>query len=106
MGSSDQESNQANLYAVTLHNAVKRFLRNHPDLNKEWDRIVREIQLRPKLGPRIDHLKGDWFCSYRWNEGNYRIEYEVIDTDSEIHIYDANNRGDVYKRRSGSARRR
>ena len=93
-------------YGVALHRAVSRFLRNHPHLNQKWDDIVGHIQRTPRLGPHIDHLKNPWHCSYRWDEGSYRIKYDVDDDDAEIYFYDANNRGDVYKGRRGADRRR
>lgn len=93
-------------YEITVHRTVRRFLRNHRDLGNKWDDIVRQILLSPRQGSHIDHLKGIWFCSYRWDEGSYRIKYEVLDADSEIHFYDANNRGDVYRGGGGANRRR
>ena len=63
------------------------------------------VMQSPHRGPRIDHLKGAWFCNYRWREGIYRFKYEVLD-DVEIHFYDANTRGDAYKRGRGTGRRR
>ena len=58
------------------------------------------------MGPHIDHLKNPWHCSYHWDEGSYRIKYDIIGENAEIYFYDANNRGDVYKGRSGADRRR
>ena len=91
-------------YAIRLHRSVRKFLRAHPDLESKWDGIVAQIMRNPRLGRHIDHLKSPWFCSYRWDEGSYRIKYDV--GDGEIHFYDANSRGDVYKGRSGAGRRR
>ena len=93
-------------YQIAVHRAVRRFLRNHPDLDGKWQEIVEQVTSNPRQGPHIDHLKGIWFCSYRWDEGAYRIKYEVIEAESEIHFYDANNRGDVYRGRGGAGRRR
>ena len=93
-------------YQIRLHHAVRKFLRTHPDLEDKWDGIVGQIQQNPRIGPHIDHLKAPWFCSYRWDEGSYRIKYDVDDQDDEIHFYDANSRGDVYKGRRGADRRR
>ena len=86
-------------YAIDVHRSVVRFLNRHPDLKGKWDGIVAQITTSPRLGRHIDHLKGEWNCSYRWDEGTYRIKYQVIDDNAEIHIYDANTRGDAYKRR-------
>ena len=93
-------------YTVRIHRSVSRFLRNHPDLSRKWDEISDQIQSRPRLGPHIDHLKGPWNCSFRWDEGSYRIKYEVSDDDAEIFFYDANSRGDAYKGWQGAERRR
>ena len=91
---------------IRLHRSVRKFLRNHPDLADKWEEIVQRIQADPRRGSHIDHLKGPWLCSYRWDEGSYRIKYEVLDNNSELHFYDANNRGDVYRGRGGANRRR
>ena len=93
-------------YQVRIHRAVRRFLRSHRDLEDKWAEIVDQVLSSPRLGPHIDHLKSPWFCSYRWDEGSYRIKYDVHDDDNEIHFYDANSRGDVYKGRRGADRRR
>ena len=92
------------LYEVDVHRMVTRFLRRHPDLRAKWETIVDQVRSNPRLGPHIDHLNGDWRCSYRWDEGTYRIKYEVLEENSEIHFYDANTRGDAYKR-SGRTQR-
>ena len=93
-------------YRIRLHRVVRKFLRTHPELESKWDNIVNQIQLSPRLGAHIDHLKAPWFCSYRWDEGSYRIKYDIDDEVAEIHFYDANSRGDVYKGRRGADRRR
>ena len=93
-------------YQVTLHRNVRKFLRTHPDLEGRWDGIVDQILESPRLGAHIDHLKAPWFCSYRWDEGSYRVKYDVYEDDREIYFYDANNRGDIYKGRRGANRRR
>ena len=91
---------------MILHRAVRKFLRTHPDLDDKWYEIVDQIRQSPRLGAHIDHLKAPWLCSYRWDEGSYRIKYDVDDKDEEIYFYDANSRGDVYKGRRGADRRR
>ena len=93
-------------YAVNIHREVKKFLKTHPDLDQVWSQIENQILQSPRSGPNIDHLRGDWYCSYRWRSGPYRIKYEVHDIDAEIHFYDAGTRGDVYKGRRGTQRRR
>ena len=93
-------------YLITVHREVRRFLQSYPDLPNRWEAIVNQIQQNPCIGNHIGHLKGAWHCSYRWDEGSYRIKYEVFDQDSELYFYDSNNRGDVYRGRSGAGRRR
>ena len=84
------------LYDVTLHRRVRRFLRSHTELFERWNEISRNIALSPRQGGQISHLKGKLHCNYRWRQGNYRLLYEVIDDYDEIHVYEANTRGDVY----------
>ena len=91
---------------VTVHRAVQRFLRSHPDLQSRWESIVDQIQQNPRTSRHIGHLKGQLFCSYRWDEGSYRIKYEVFDQDPGIYFYDANNRGDAYHGSGWAERRR
>ena len=92
-------------YEVDVHRAVQKFLNKHPELREKWDVIVAQVLDSPRFGTHIDHLKGGWMCSYRWNEGTYRIKYEVLDDRGKIHFYDANTRGDAYKRQTGANRR-
>ena len=94
------------IYDSEIHREVRKFLRKHKDLEARWPEIEDWVCRSPRRGPRIDHLKGVWLCSYRWDHGSYRIKYEVLDDDLLIHFYDANNRGDVYKGRRGAGRRR
>ena len=102
---SHESESQPN-YEIAMHREVRKFLRNHSDLNAKWSEIEEAIRQSPRLGQHIDHLKGDWHCSYRWDAGSYRIKYDVDDKEMEIFFYDANNRGDVYKRGRGTPRRR
>ncbi|GEM_PF-2212623 len=92
-------------YKADKHREVNKFLRKHPDLQSKWSTIQDVILRSPKLGPHIDHLKDPWHCSYRWDEGAYRIKYDVLDDVNVIHFYDAGLRGDVYKRQRGAQRR-
>ena len=90
-------------YHVSAHREVSRFLRTHPDLGERWEEIVAQIRLSPRFGPHIDHLKGLWLCSFRWDKGSYRIKYDVDDKEREIYFYGANNRGDAYRGRGGDS---
>ena len=103
---SSRRSHREEPFEVEIHRTVRRFLNRHPDLDSKWEEIVEQVKNNPRLGQHIDHLKGDWHCSFRWDEGTYRIKYQVMDDQGAIHFYDANTRGDVYKKSKGTRRRR
>ena len=84
-------------YDVTLHRRVERFVSRHTDLLSRWDDIRHSISISPRRGGNISHLKGGKLqCDYRWRQGDYRLMYEVMDDVNEVHVYNANTRGDVY----------
>jgi mRNA-degrading endonuclease RelE of RelBE toxin-antitoxin system len=83
-------------YRVLLHRRVRKFLRQHPEFRERWEEIVVALSLRPKEGPRITHLKGQFHCSRRWRADPFRVLYDVYDNDREVNVYDADTRGDIY----------
>ena len=89
MSSGFSESELSSSYEVNVHRVVQKFLKQHPDLREKWESIVDQVRNNPRLGRHIDHLKGPLHCSYRWDEGTYRIKYEVLDDSGEIYFYDA-----------------
>ena len=93
-------------YVITVHREVKKFLRNHDELRNHWAAIESTLVGNPRRGSNIDHLNTPWHCNYRLRQGNYRLKYEVLDNDREIHIYDASTRGQAYQGRRGSQNRR
>lgn len=83
-------------YTVTVGNRARRFIRRHQDLQAQWlNQIIIELANQPRAGSRINHLKGEYNCSYRWRSGTYRILYDVYD-DYTVDVYDADVRGDIY----------
>ncbi len=84
-------------YEIELHRSVRRFFRRHHELASNWHDISRRISESPRQGAHINHLKGNWHCNYRWRQGDYRILYEVLDSEGVVHVYHAGPRGDVYR---------
>lgn len=85
---------------------VRKFLRRHPALAQQWPHIESQVCENPTLSGHSDHLKGIWHCDYRWEEGSYRIKYEILEDRRVIHFYDASLRGQAYKGGSGRGRDR
>ena len=90
---SNQDQHQ---YEVQVHNRVTRFLRSRRELASNWEEILNRISLSPKRGGKISHLKGKFFCNYRWRQGTYRFIYQVKDEENLVHVYQAGTRGSVY----------
>ena len=101
----DSEPDPYRGFQVERHRQVTKFLRKHLDLLAKWDDIVKSVCANPRFGPHRDHLKGAWNCSHRWDEGDYRIKYEIADGGNTIHFYDANTRGQAYRSGTGEKRR-
>ncbi len=85
-------------YRLEVGNRARRFLRNHQELNVQWESGIREaIAADPLNLARSAHLKGRFHCSRRWRTGSYRILYEVVEDDRLIRVFDADVRGDIYR---------
>jgi len=59
--------------------------------------ILQYLPVNPYAGPRITHLKGRLHCRRRWREGDYRLLYDIIEDDRVVEIFDADNRGQIYR---------
>ena len=84
-------------YQVNVHQRAARFINRHPDLKDRIDGIRQHLALNPHAGPRITHLKGRFHCCRRWRESDYRILYDIIEDDRMVTIFDADNRGQIYR---------
>lgn len=85
-------------YHVALHQEVERFLQRHQELATKWPFIEKVISVSPTRGGKIVHLKAKWLCDYRWQQGRYRLLYEIIEDEHIVHVYEAGLRGDIYRK--------
>lgn len=84
-------------YQVILLPRAARFINRHPDLEARINVIRQYLSVNPYAGPRITHLKGRLHCSRRWREGHYRLLYDIIEDDRVVEVYEADNRGQIYR---------
>ena len=84
-------------YQVILLPRAARFINRHPDLEVRVNGILQYLSVNPSAGPRITHLKGWLYCSRRWREGDYRTLHDIIEDDRVVEVYDADNRGQIYR---------
>lgn len=84
-------------YQVVLLPRAARFIDRHPDLEARINAIRQYLSVNPYAGPRITHLKGRLHCSRRRREGDHRILYDIIEDDRVVEIFDADNRGQIYR---------
>ena len=84
-------------YQVILLPRAARFINRHPDLEARINAIRQYLSVNPYAGPRITHLKGRLHCSRRWREGDYRLLYDIIEDDRVVEVYEADNRGQIYR---------
>ncbi len=82
------------MYQIFISKRAKKFIDKLP--KNEKSRVVSAIEKLPS-GEDIKKLKGhdDFF---RLRVGNYRIVYTVDNGKLIVHVVDADNRGDIYKR--------
>ena len=84
-------------YQVVLLPRAARFIDRHPDLETRINVMRQYLSVNPYAGPRITHLKGRLHCSRRWREGDYRLLYDIIEDDRVVEVYEADNRGQIYR---------
>ena len=84
-------------YQVILLPRAARFIGRHPDSEARINAMRQYLSVNPYAGPRITHLKGRFHCRRRWREGDYRILYDIIENDQVVEIFDADNRGQIYR---------
>ena len=84
-------------YQVIMLPRAARFIDRRPDLEVRVNGILQYLSVNPYAGPRITHLKGRFHCRRRWREGDYRILYDIIKDDRVVEVFDADNRGQIYR---------
>ena len=84
-------------YQVILLPRAAKFINRHPGLEARVNGVLQYLSVNPYSGPWITHLKGRLHCSRRWREGDYRILYDIIEDDRVVEVYDADNRGQIYR---------
>lgn len=89
-------------YTVERHRRVDKFIRKRADLTDRWPEIESVLAENPhgyQGDDTIVHLKADLLCNYRWREGGYRFLFEVDEETKRVLVFDADSRGQVYRRR-------
>ena len=81
-------------YQIVIEKPVEKFIRKQP--KAEQVRILTAIYKLPSSGD-IKALQGNPGL-FRLRVGNYRIIYTVDNGKLIVHVIDAGNRGDIYKR--------
>ena len=84
-------------YEVVFERRAIRFVNRHPELTDRFIEISDYLAQRPHSGPRITHLKGRFQCCRRWREGDYRPLYDIIEDGLLVTVFDADNRGQIYR---------
>ena len=84
-------------YQVTVHPRAARFINRHPGLEARVNGVLQYLSMNPYAGSRIIHLKGRFHCRRRWREGDYRILCDIIEDYRVVEIFDADNRGRIYR---------
>lgn len=83
-------------YTIVVEKLAEKFIVRLPKPEKE--RVLKAIYQLPE-GTDIKELKGKKNRSlYRLRVGDYRIIYTKNNGKLIIHVVDAGNRGDIYKR--------
>ena len=86
------------MYKIAFSKSVRKFLVKHKDVAKLFYRILKELTEDPiRCRLDISPVKGKkWH--YRLRIWKYRFLYEVRNKEVLIYFYEADSRGDIYKR--------
>ncbi len=83
-------------YTIVIEKLAEKFIVKLPKPEKE--RVLKAINQLPE-GNDIKELKGKGNKGlYRLRVGDYRIIYTIDNGKLIVHVIDAGNRGDIYKR--------
>lgn len=82
-------------YTVVLERLAEKFIRKLP--RPEQERVLRAVYMLPEGDvKRLQGPKGRGLLRLR--VGDYRIIYSIDNGKLIIHVIDAGNRGDIYKK--------
>ena len=68
-------------------------------LQKKLDRCFDILKVSPRNHPNIKALKGILSGSYRYRVGDYRVLYEINETDKQVTIILISHRSKIYKQK-------
>ena len=90
------------IYNIEYHKDVIKFFKKHKGdkkLRERFSKAINNIRHSPRTTELCDIKKMQGLENdYRLRIGKYRFIYEVKESDIIIYFYDANTRGDIYKR--------
>jgi len=85
-------------YVVVLSSESKAFFESAtPQLQKKLDRCFDRLKIEPCYHPNIKSLKGDLSGYYRYRLGDYRVVYEVNQSDRVVIIVLIGHRARIYE---------
>ncbi|HKL86331.1 MAG TPA: plasmid stabilization protein [Treponemataceae bacterium] len=86
------------LFTFMYEEKVKRFLKKHPDLLKQYTKTLQLIELNPfHPSLRLHQFKTQGFEGYSVSINlTYRISLEFLITEKEIILVDIGNHQDIY----------
>ncbi|MBD2665692.1 hypothetical protein B6N60_04507 [Richelia sinica FACHB-800] len=86
------------MYSLVLSDeAEKIYVSATQILAKKLARCFEQLEQNPRLHPNIKPLKGDLSGYYRYRIGEYRVVYEVDDTNHQVIVITIAHRSKVYE---------
>ena len=85
-------------YDLKYSKAMKKFLKQHKDLAPKIVYALEEIAKNPYSNHLDIKRLQNYENHYRLRIAKYRILYEIIEKEILIYAYDADSRGDIYKK--------
>ena len=78
--------------------AVRSLKKLDSETKEKIRRAIDTLRQNPSSGPAIKRLKGLLREYYRYRAGDYRIIYEIRDTEKIISIFAVGHRKDIYQK--------
>lgn len=87
-------------YSLKLHKRVVKFLHKRPQKQREEiKQKLEQLQQNPYAHEQLDiKLLQGYENLYRLRIGQYRFVYQIYDDELIIFMFNAGNRGDIYKK--------
>lgn len=84
------------MYTVRFSKKAEKYLKKiDPVMKRRVLQKIGNITTNPRIGPNIKSMQG-FHNRYRYRIGDFRVVYEIIDSELVVWVLEADWRGNIY----------